>query len=68
MRIVCRLKSEVAKALTTPKPLVVFRLIAHERTEPLDPGVVLFAIELIYPPGRDEENHDSPQQALLRGL
>ena len=34
------LRAEVAEASTTPKPLVVSRLIAHKGTDRFDPGVV----------------------------
>ena len=44
------LKSEVAEEASTPKPLVVSRLISHKRTERFDPGELLITIEEIDAP------------------
>ena len=48
MRFECRLQTEMPEASTTPKPLVVPRLVAHKRAEAFIPGVVLIQVEQIY--------------------
>ena len=42
------LRPEVPETATTPKPLVASRLLARNRTERLDPGLMLIPIEQIY--------------------